>query len=235
VCNAGGFRQKFGSRRVDGIVAGWKVASQHQAESQSPARFPKLQPAGAANYVRFQIFPTGGNRLRLFGSSHISADRTNRSNDSIAFHQRAVGLARLLRSKMAQEMVRYGPSPTSELFAPWKNVVALAARRLARASCTSPMEKNGPARHPPRRAAGLQKSRPRRRKQHPKLSEASSRQNRAYAEKFSATFFDLRTGNAARNLNRLRQRLPNDPDADCVSLPKAAQITRLRLENYSKP
>jgi len=71
----------------------------------------------------------------------------------------------------------------------------------------------------------------------PEVSEALVAQNRAYAEKFGYVFLICATGKSSEEiLNALRQRLPNDPDAELrIAAEEQRKITRLRLEKLLEP
>jgi OHCU decarboxylase len=71
----------------------------------------------------------------------------------------------------------------------------------------------------------------------PEVLEALAAQNRAYAEKFGYVFLICATGKSSEEiLNALRQRLPNDPDAELrIAAEEQRKITRLRLEKLLEP
>jgi allantoicase len=207
--------------------------------------FTKLQPVGVATHVRFQIFPDGGvSRLRLFGRAHIPADRTKSlERFNHLPHQRA--LRALLdccgSKKWAQQMAARRPfAGESELFeAADKTWSALAREDWLEAFQHHPpigetRAKAGQSTTASRWSAKEQSSA---QKATPEVLEALASQNRAYAEKFGYVFLICATGKRSEEiLNALRQRLPNDPDAELrIAAEEQRKITRLRLEKVFEP
>ncbi len=202
--------------------------------------FTKLQPAGVATHVRFQIFPDGGvSRLRLFGSSHISADRTKSLERFNRLpHQRVVRalLDCCGSKKWAQEMAAHRPfAGEAELFeAADKTWSALAREDWLEAFQHHPPigETRAKARQSTTASRWSAKEQSSAQKATPEALEALVAQNRAYAEKFGYVFLICATGKRSEEiLNALHHRLPNDPDAELrIAAEEQRKITRLRLE-----
>jgi len=99
------------------------------------------------------------------------------------------------------------------------------------------LEKHGPKLdNPPRRAAGLQKNNPRRKRLPPSVGSPRRAESRL-RRKFGYVFLICATGKSSEEiLNALRQRLPNDPDAELrIAAEEQRKITRLRLEKFLEP
>jgi allantoicase len=207
--------------------------------------FTKLQHAGIATHVRFQIFPDGGvSRLRVFGRAQIPADRT-KSLDRFNRLPRQRALKALLdccgSKKWAQQMAGHRPfAGESELFeAADETWSALAREDWLEAFQHHPPigETRARAKQSVVASRWSAKEQSSAQKAAPEVLEALAAQNRAYAEKFGYVFLICATGKSSEEvLNALRQRLPNDPDTE---LPAAAEeqrkITRLRLEKLLEP
>jgi allantoicase len=207
--------------------------------------FTKLQPAGVATHVRFQIFPDGGvSRLRLFGRARILADRTKSLERFNRLpHQRAVRalLDCCGSKKWAQEMAARRPfADEVELFeAADKTWSALAREDWFEAFQHHPPigETQAKARQSTTASRWSAQEQSSAQKAVPEVLEALAAQNCAYAEKFGYVFLICATGKRSEEiLNALRQRLPNDPDTELrIASEEQRTITRLRLEKLLEP
>jgi allantoicase len=202
--------------------------------------FTKLHDADVATHVRFQIFPDGGvSRLRVFGRAQVPADRKNAL-------EKLNGLPnqRTLRAlldccgsrKWAQQMAQRRPfTSEAELFKAADEIwLAMETKDWLEAF----------AHHPPigeSRASSKQSATAERwsakeqssaQKAEPEVLQALAEQNRAYAEKFGYVFLVCAAGKSSEEiLSTLRQRLPNDSDAELrIATEEQRKITRLRLE-----
>ena len=202
--------------------------------------FTKLQHVGVATHVRFQIFPDGGiSRLRLFGRPQLPVDRT-KSLERFNRLPRQRAMRALLdccgSKKWAEQMAARRPfAGEVELFEAADNIWSA----LAREDWLEAFQH-----HPPigeMRARARQSATANRwssneqssaQKAAPEVLEALAVQNGAYAEKFGYVFLICATGKSSEEiLNALRQRLPNDPDAELhIATEEQRKITRLRLE-----
>jgi allantoicase len=202
--------------------------------------FTKLQHCGAATHVRFQIFPDGGiSRLRLFGRPQLPVDRTN----SLQRFNRLPG-QRAMRAlldccgskKWAEQMAARRPfAGEVELFEAADNIWSALAREdwLEAFQHHPPIgEMRARARQSATASRWSAKEQSSAQKAAPEVLEALAAQNGAYAEKFGYVFLICATGKPSEEiLNALRQRLPNDPDAELrIATEEQRKITRLRLE-----
>lgn len=202
--------------------------------------FTKLQDAGLATHVRFQIFPDGGvSRLRLFGRAHVPADRA-KSLERFNQLPRQRALRALLdccgSKKWAQEMAGRRP------FAGEVDFFEIADKTWAALSREDWLEAF--LHHPPigeTKAKAKQSAAATRwstreqssvQKGAPEVLRELAAQNRAYADKFGYIFLICATGKSSEEiLNALHQRLPNEPEIELrVAAEEQRKITRLRLE-----
>jgi allantoicase len=202
--------------------------------------FTKLQPAGVATHVRFQIFPDGGvSRLRLFGRAQIPAERT-KSLEQFNRLPRQRALRALLdccgSKKWAQEMTARRPfAGEGELFeAADKTWSALAREDWLEAFQHHPPigETRTKAKQSATASRWSAKEQSSAQKAAHEVLEALAAGNRAYAEKFGYIFLICATGKSSEEiLSALRQRVPNDPDTELrIAVEEQRKITRLRLE-----
>jgi allantoicase len=202
--------------------------------------FTKIQHAGIATHVRFQIFPDGGvSRLRIFGRAHLPADRT-KSLERFNRLPRQRALRALLdccgSRKWSQQMAARRPfAGESELFeAADKTWSALVREDWLEAFLHHPPigEKRAKAKQSATASRWSAKEQSASQKAAPEMLETLAAQNRSYAEKFGYVFLICATGKSSDEiLNALRQRLPNDPDTELrVAAEEQRKITRLRLE-----
>ena len=202
--------------------------------------FTKLQPAGVATHVRFQIFPDGGvSRLRVFGRPNVPADRRK----SLAQFNR-LPRQRAMRvlldccgsKKWAQQMAARRPFASESEFAGAADNIwsALAREDWLEAFLHHPPigETRAKAKQSATANRWSAKEQSLAQKAAPEVLEALAVQNRAYSEKFGYVFLICATGKSSEEiLHVLRQRLPNDPGAELrVAAEEQRKITRLRLE-----
>jgi allantoicase len=207
--------------------------------------FAKLEHAGVATHMRFQIFPDGGvSRLRVFGRAQIPADHTK----SLERFNRLPG-QRALRAlldccgsrKWAQQMATLRPfAGEAELLnAADKTWSALAREDWLEAFQHHPPigETQARARQSATASRWSAKEQSSAQKAAPEVLEALAAQNRAYAEKFGYVFLICATGKTSEEIwSALRWRLPNDPDTELrVAAEEQRKITRLRLEKLLEP
>jgi len=202
--------------------------------------FRKLQPAGVATHVRFQIFPDGGvSRLRLFGRAHVPADHT-KSLERFNRLPRQRALRVLLdccgSRKWAQQMAARRPfAAEAELFeAADKTWSGLAREDWLEAFQHHPPigETRAKAKQSATASQWSAKEQSSSLKAAPAVLQELAAQNRAYADKFGYVFLICATGKSSEEiLNALRQRLPNDPDTELrAAAEEQRKIARLRLE-----
>jgi allantoicase len=202
--------------------------------------FTKIQHAGIATHVRFQIFPDGGvSRLRVFGRAQIPADHTK----SLERFNRLPG-QRALRvlldccgsRKWAQQMAAHRPfvSEAELLKAADKTWSALAREDWLEAFLHHPPigEKRAKVKQSATASRWSAKEQSASQKAAPEVLEPLAAQNRAYAEKFGYVFLICATGKSSEEiLDALRQRLPNHPETELrIAVEEQRKITRLRLE-----
>jgi allantoicase len=202
--------------------------------------FTRLQHAGVATHVRFQIVPDGGvSRLRVFGRAHVPADRT-KSLERFNRLPRQRALQALLdccgSKRWAQQMDARRPfAGETKLFdAADETWSALAREDWLQAFQHHPPigETRARAKQSTTASRWSAKEQSSAKKAKPELLQALAVQNRAYAEKFGYVFLICATGKSSEEiLNAVRQRLPNDPDTELrVAAEEQRKIARLRLE-----
>jgi allantoicase len=202
--------------------------------------FRKVQHAGVATHVRFQIFPDGGvSRLCVFGRPHVPADRS-KSLDQFNRLPRQRAIRAMLdcfgSKNWAQQMAARRPFASEPEFMGaadgiWSELTRedwleaflhhppigetrAKAWQSATASLWSSNEQS---------SAQMATS---------EVLQTLTAQNRAYAEKFGYVFLICATGKSSEEiLQALRQRLPNAPGTELrVAAEEQRKITRLRLE-----
>ena len=202
--------------------------------------FTKIQHAGIATHVRFQIFPDGGvSRLRVLGRAHLPADRT-KSLEWFNRLPRQGALRALLdccgSRKWAQQMATHRPftSEAELIEAANKTWSVLAREDWLEAFLHHPPigEKRAKVKQSATASRWSAKEQSASQQAAPEVLEKLAAQNRAYAEKFGYVFLICATGKSIEEiLNSLRQRLPNDPDTELrIAAEEQRKITRLRLE-----
>ena len=202
--------------------------------------FTKLQHAGVATHVRFQIFPDGGvSRLRIFGRAHVPADHAN-SLGRFNRMPRQRALKALLdccsSKKWAQQTAAGRPFNSEVEFFEAADKVwsALSREDWLEAFLHHPPigETRAPSKQSATASRWSAKEQSSARKAAPEVLQALVTQNRAYAEKFGYVFLICATGKSSEEiLNTLGQRLSNDPDTELrIAAEEQRKITRLRLE-----
>jgi allantoicase len=202
--------------------------------------FSKLQHAGVATHVRFQIFPDGGvSRLRIFGRAHVPADRA-KSLERFNRLPRQRALRALLdccgSKKWTQQMAARRPfASEAELFeAADQTWSALPREDWLEAFLHHPPIGGTQAKTKQSAIANRWSAKEQSAAQRatPEVLQTLATQNRAYAEKFGYVFLICATGKSSEEiLSAVRQRLPNDPDTELrVAAEEQRKITRLRLE-----
>ena len=216
------------------ILPGAKLKANHRHV------FTKLQDAGPATHVRFQIFPDGGvSRLRVFGRPQAPADRKNALEKFNGLPDpRALRLlldccgSRTWAQQMAQRRPFAGET---ELFQAADEIwLAVETKDWLEAFAHHPPIGESRARSKQSATAKRwsEKEQSSAQKAAPQVLRALAEQNRAYAEKFGYVFLICATGKSSEEiLNTLRQRLPNEPaDELRIAAEEQRKITRLRLE-----
>jgi allantoicase len=216
------------------LLAGTKLKANHRHV------FKKLQYAGSATHVRFQIFPDGGvSRLRLFGRAQLPADRA-KSLERFNRQPRQRVLRALLdccgSRNWAQEVASNRPfTSEAELFAfADKTWAALPREDWLEAFLHHPPIGGTKAKARQSAAASRWSAKEQSfaQKAAPEVLQDLATQNRAYTDKFGYVFLICATGKSSEEImNALRQRLPNEPAAELrIAAEEQRKITRLRLE-----
>jgi allantoicase len=202
--------------------------------------FTKVQHAGVATHVRFQIFPDGGvSRLRVFGRPHVPADRT-KSLEQFNRLPRQSAMRLLLdccgSKKWAHQMVGRRPFASEPEFMGAAGSIwsALTRKDWLEAFLHHPPigETRAQAKQSVTASRWSSNEQSLAQKATPEILQELASQNRAYSEKFGYVFLICATGKSSEEiLKALRQRLPNDPDTELlVAAEEQRKITRLRLE-----
>jgi allantoicase len=202
--------------------------------------FTKVQHAGVATHVRFQIFPDGGvSRLRVFGRPHVPADRT-KSLEQFNRLPRQSAMRLLLdccgSKKWAHQMVGRRPFASEPEFMGAAGSIwsALTRKDWLEAFLHHPPigETRAQAKQSVTASRWSSNEQSLAQKATPEILQELASQNRAYSEKFGYVFLICATGKSSEEiLKALRQRIPNDPDTELrVAAEEQRKITRLRLE-----
>lgn len=202
--------------------------------------FEKIQHAGVATHVRFQIYPDGGvSRLRVYGRAEIG-EKTANGFERFNRLARQKVIKSLLDCcgcrKWADHMSQQRPfASRSELFETadkiwtelgeedWREAFGHhppigGQRAKARQSLTA-SQWSASEQSTAQTAA-------------PEVQSALADGNRAYAEKFGYVFLICATGKTSEEILRaLRQRMSNNSELESrVAAEEQRKITRLRLE-----
>ncbi len=202
--------------------------------------FRKVQHAGVATHVRFQIFPDGGvSRLCVFGRPHVPADRS-KSLDQFNRLPRQRAMRALLdccgSKKWAQQIAARRPFASEPEFMGAADSIwsALTREDWLEAFLHHPPigETRAKARQSATASRWSSNEQSSAQKATPEVLQTLTAQNRAYADKFGYVFLICATGKSSEEiLHALRQRLPNDPGTELrVAAEEQRKITRLRLE-----
>ena len=202
--------------------------------------FRNVQHAGVATHVRFQIFPDGGvSRLCVFGRPHVSPDRSKSLNQFNRLpRQRAIRL--LLdccgSKKWAQQMVGHRPFASEPEFMRAANSIwsTLTRKDWLEAFLHHPPigETRAKAKQSVTASRWSSNEQSSAQMATPEVLQTLTSQNRAYTEKFGFVFLICAAGKSSEEiLHALRQRLPNDPDAELrVAAEEQRKIMQMRLE-----